>query len=306
MVKCISMVWLAKADLSNLNSGEGSGNLTELKTYDRGRRPYVSGQSIRTAIFETMARSNPDKFLCTAELPCSDVKNCWGCDLRGFLATEENVGGQRRWSPLKVSPGLGQIPGEIVTDLLTRFSDKKKEERESKDNRIAHIQMTKNIYKFGLVIDVANIGILSEPKIEGTGKKQCFAGWEEKVRIESQERIQRINAVLDAVYNLSGFAKQARAATSLAPDVVLVTLQPTYNQRGLKALDLNDKGDVKLDVLDAILQEHLDTGNEVLFGYTPDVVNNGEQLLQLLKSKDIKTLSVHKVFSEVKNKVSQG
>lgn len=306
MVKCISMVWLAKADLSNLNSGEGSGNLTELKTYDRGRRPYVSGQSIRTAIFETMARSNPDKFLCTAELPCSDVKNCWGCDLRGFLATEENVGGQRRWSPLKVSPGLGQIPGEIVTDLLTRFSDKKKEERESKDNRIAHIQMTKNIYKFGLVIDVANIGILSEPKIEGTGKKQCFAGWEEKVRIESQERIQRINAVLDAVYNLSGFAKQARAATSLAPDVVLVTLQPTYNQRGLKALDLNDKGDVKLDVLEAILQEHLDTGNEVLFGYTPDVVNNGEQLLQLLKSKDIKPLSVHKVFSEVKNKVSQG
>src|SRR5690554_7335960 len=84
-MKGITLVWLTKADLSNLNSGQGSGNLTELKTYANGTKPYISGQATRTALFDTIARSYPDKFKCVSERPCTDVENCWSCDLRGFL-----------------------------------------------------------------------------------------------------------------------------------------------------------------------------------------------------------------------------
>ncbi|OAT87027.1 hypothetical protein [Desulfotomaculum copahuensis] len=303
-LKCISLVWLARADLSNLNSGEGSGNLNELKTYDHGRKPYISGQSTRTAIFETMARSYPDKFLCTPELPCTNVRECWGCDIRGFLATEEDVGGQRRWSPLKVSPGLGQIPGEIVTDLLTRSSTVEKKERKSTDMRIAHVQMMNNIYRFGLVIDMANIGLVRVPRMEGKGKEQHFAGWEEAVHIPAEERAERVRAVLDAVFNLSGFAKQARAAASLSPDVVLMTFQPAYNQRGLKALELNGRGEVKLDLLRYALQEHRELGHEVLFGYTPEVVSNGDQVIALVEAEGVAVWPVHRVFARAREMVA--
>jgi len=305
-MKCISITWLSEADLSNLNSGEGSGNLTELKTYDRGRKPYVSGQATRRAIFDTMERSFPEKFLCSSELPCVDVEKCWGCDLRGFLATEEGVGGDRRWSPLKVSPGMGQIPADIVTDLLTRSSDVKKEGRESSDMRIAHVQMARNIYKFGLVIDVDNVGRVRLPKIEGKGNKQRFAGWETAVDIPAEERRERIKAVLDAVFNLSGFAKQARAAASLSPDIALITLQPTYNQRGLKALDLNDKGEVELDRFKAALEEHRAAGNEVLFGHIPGVVINDGELVELLQGLGVEVLPVHEAFTRAKARVDAG
>jgi CRISPR-associated protein Cst2 len=305
-VKCLTITWLSQADLSNLNSGEGSGNLTELKTYDRGRKPYVSGQATRRALFDTMERSFPEKFICSSELPCVDVENCWGCDLRGFLATEEGVGGDRRWSPLKVSPGMGQIPADIVTDLLTRSSDVKKEGRESSDMRIAHVQMARNIYKFGMVIDVENVGRVRTPKIEGSGNKQRFAGWETAVDIAEEERRERIKAVLDAIFNLSGFAKQARAAASLSPDIALISLQPTYNQRGLKALDLNDKGDVEMGRLQAALEEHLAAGNEVLLGHTPGVLANDKDLIELLQYLDIELLPVYEAFTRAKTRIDEG
>ena len=101
--------------------------------------------------------------------------------------------------------------------------------------------MTENIYRFGLVIDVENVGKVKIPKMEGKGKEERVIGWETVVDIGEGERITRISALLDAIYNLAGFAKQARAATSLAPDIIIVFVQDTYNQRGLKSLELNEK-----------------------------------------------------------------
>lgn len=305
-MKCINITWLAEADLSNLNSGEGSGNLTELKTYDRGRKPYTSGQSNRRALFDTMARQYPDNFKCSAELPCVDVENCWACDLRGFLATEEGVGGDRRWSPLKMSPAMGQVPGEIVTDMLTRSSDVAKEGRKSSDQRIAHVQMAQNIYKLSLVIDVDNVGKVQVPKIEGKGNKQHFAGWETRVDISPRERAERIKAVLDAVFNLNGFAKQARAAASLSPDIVIITLQPTYNQRGVKALELSSKGEVDTSRLKVFLDEHRALGNEVIFGHTPGIVNNDAEMLQILEQQEVDVMPVYAAFEKAKSQVEAG
>lgn len=304
-MKCISLVWLAKANLSNLNSGQGSGNLTELKTYCHGQKPYISGQATRTALFETMARSHPEKFICTAERPCGDVKNCWGCDLRGFLAPKEGVGSDRRWSPLKVTPGLGQLTTDITSDLLTRQSvmDKdnaRDDEQKSKDNRIAHVQMTENIYKFGMVIDVENIGRVQIPVTEGKGKAERVVGWDVGVDIGENARTERMKALLNGVYNLSGFAKQARAAASLAPDLALISLQKTYNQRGLKALELDDKGNVYLDLLDYALAQHQDEGNQLFFAITPNVINNEMAVKELLNKHNVAIMRVSQLIEQVK------
>ena len=56
--KCVITTWLFKTDLSNMNAGEGSTNLKELKTYDNGL-PYISGQSVRHALRKAIKRENP-------------------------------------------------------------------------------------------------------------------------------------------------------------------------------------------------------------------------------------------------------
>ena len=283
--KGITMVWLSKTDLSNLNAGEGGGgNVTELKTYDNGLKPYASGQSVRHALREAIERNNPGVFLCTPESPCGDVQNCWLCDLFGYLNPKLGEGFDRRWSPIKATPALGQVANDIVTDLLIRMSDREKsDDKETRDQRIAYVQMMSNVYRIGISLDVANIGMVVRAKYEGKGKDQAFGGWETVTDIEIEERRDRAIAVLEAIGGITDFAKQARNAASLSPDIFVASTHSRYSHRTLRALECDDDGNVKTDTLRIILQDLRDDGATLFFGFTPHVVKNDDALLETVK-----------------------
>ena len=278
------MVWLSKTDLSNLNAGEGGGgNVTELKTYDNGRKPYASGQSVRHALREAIERNNPDVFRCTPESPCGDVENCWLCDLFGYLNPKLGEGFDRRWSPIKATPALGQVANEIVTDLLIRMSDREKsDDSQTRDQRIAYVQMMSNTYRIGLSLDVANIGLVKQAKYEGKGKNQKFSSWEKIVDINMEERFKRAVAVLKAIGSIADFAKQARNAASLSPDIFIASIHSRYSHRTLRALECDDKK-VNTETLKVILEDLRDEGATLFFGFTPNVVANGDELLATVK-----------------------
>ena len=300
-LKGITMVWLSKTDLSNLNAGEGGGgNVTELKTYDNGRKPYASGQSVRHALREAIERNNPGVFLCTPESPCGDIQNCWLCDLFGYLNPKLDEGFDRRWSPIKATPALGQIVNDIVTDLLIRMSDKPKprargaqtvgeqensnsEEQKKKDQRIAYVQMMSNVYRTGLSLDFANIGKVVKAKYEGTGGNAEFKGWEVPTDIGLDERRNRAVVVLEAIGGIADFAKQARNAASLSPDIFIASTHSRYSHRTLRALELDDDGNVNTDTLRVILQDLQDDGATLFFGFTPHVVKNDDAFLETVK-----------------------
>ena len=283
-IKGITMVWLSKTDLSNLNAGEGGGgNVTELKTYDNGRKPYASGQSVRHALREAVERNNPDVFHCTPESPCGDVKNCWLCDLFGYLNPKLGEGFDRRWSPIKATPALGQVANDVVTDLLIRMSDREKsDDSQTRDQRIAYVQMMSNIYRIGLSLDVANIGLVKQAKYEGKGKNQKFSSWEKIADIDTGERFKRAVAVLEAIGGLADFAKQARNAASLSPDIFIASIHSRYSHRTLRALECDDKK-VNTETLKVILEDLRDEGATLFFGFTPNVVENGDELLATVK-----------------------
>ena len=281
-LKGITMVWLSKTDLSNLNAGEGGGgNVTELKTYDNGRKPYASGQSVRHALREAIERNNPGVFLCTPESPCGDVENCWLCDLFGYLNPKLDEGFDRRWSPIKATPALGQIANDIVTDLLIRMSDREKsDDKQTRDQRMAYVQMMANVYRIGLSLDVVNIGRVVQAKYEGKGKNQAFDGWETVVDIETEQRLKRAVAVLEAVGGIADFAKQARNAASLSPDIFIASIHSRYSHRTLRALECGDEGEINTDTLRVILQDLTDDGAKLFFGFTPHVAKNDDALLE--------------------------
>ena len=290
-LKGITMVWLSKTDLSNLNAGEGGGgNVTELKTYDNGRKPYASGQSVRHALREAVGRNNPDVFRCTPESPCGDVENCWLCDLFGYLNPKPGQGSDRRWSPIKATPALGQTTSEIVTDLLIRMSDKPKSEDETEspndgesdtettDQRIAYVQMMANVYRTGLSLDVANIG-----KVVEVNYDEDKVIRDTVVDIPVEKRRKRAIAVLEAIGGIADFAKQARNAVSLAPDIFIASTHSRYSHRTLRALECDDKGKVDTDTLQVILQDLQADGATLFFGFTPHVVENDDKLLETVK-----------------------
>lgn len=282
-LKGVAIVWLSKTDLSNLNAGEGGGgNVTELKTYDNGRKPYASGQSVRHALREAIHRNNPGVFRCVPETPCTQVAECWLCDLFGFLNPIAEKGFDRRWSPIKVTPALGQIASDIVTDLLIRMSDKERDDKQTSDQRIAYVQMMANVYRVGLSLDVANVGKVVEPQYEGKGKNATFKGWETTVEIGPTVKVERAVAVLDALGGIADFAKQARNAASLAPDIFIASTHTRYSHRTLRVLELDEKGEVKTEVLQVILQDLRDDDAEIFCGFTPGVVQNDTALTQLL------------------------
>lgn len=300
-IKGITMVWLSKTDLSNLNAGEGGGgNVTELKTYDNGPKPYASGQSVRHALREAIERNNPGVFHCTPESPCGDIETCWLCDLFGFLNPKLDEGFERRWSPIKATPALGQIASDIVTDLLIRMSDKPKpktrraqteddqkssdnEEQRKRDQRMAYVQMMSNVYRIGLSVDFANIGFAKKAKYDGSGNKAEFKGWEELTNISLDERKKRAIAVLEAIGGITDFAKQARNAASLSPDIFIASIHLRYSHRTLRALECDDDGKVDTETLKVILEDLRDEKATLFFGFTPNVVENGDELLATVK-----------------------
>ena len=308
-LKGITMVWLSKTDLSNLNAGEGGGgNVTELKTYDNGRKPYASGQSVRHALREAIERNNPGVFLCTSESPCGDVQNCWLCDLFGYLNPKLGEGFDRRWSSIKATPALGQIANDIVTDLLIRMSDREKsDEKQTRDQRIAYVQMMSNVYRTGLSLDVANIGVVVRAKYEGKGKDQAFGGWETVTDIKTEERRNRASAVLEAIGGIADFAKQARNAVSLSPDIFIASTHSRYSHRTLRALECDDDGNVNTDTLRVILQDLRDDGATVFFGFTPHVIKNDDELLETVKEFGLEPINpirgLHNLTEVVQNAV---
>ena len=332
--KCVVATWLFRTDLSNLNAGEGSTNLKEIKTYRNGL-PYISGQSVRHALREAIRREYPDKFRCTVEFPCGNIKDCWLCDLFGYLLPSE---GAKRWSPVKASPALGQIKSPVTTDMILRLVNdiacphcskkinpmwaRKEGEKEIKqgaklkcpecDNEfeapynirqaLAYKQLVENIYRVSVSIDIKALGIEEVPIIEGEGADATPNGINYIDRYEdssNDERIERVKAVLEAISNISDFASQSRELTNATPDVILLCLQKQYNHRLSSALRMDEGGRIDKDMFKSVLKDCLAIPDTKIYaGYIPGVVENEEKVKQVLEDEKGDNLTLCKTPRE--------
>lgn len=312
--KSILVSWLFETDLTNMNAGEGSSNLKEIKTYNNGL-PYISGQSMRYALRQAMKRENPDEFKCTPEYPCGDVENCWTCDLFGFLMPKK---GSKRWSTIKASPALGQIRYPLVTDLIFRMVEDIKcpnckskiyplsaregtsDITQGKDltcpkcgekfaapydirQALAHKQLIKNIYKSSISIDLAHIGLEEVPKISNDGDN-IMVGMEELTSIDDDKRIERATQILNGIYNLADFANQSREMVNGSPDFVIIGLQKQYNQRLASVLKLDESGNMDVNILESIIKDVLVMNeNKIYAGYISGIINNESEVADVLE-----------------------
>lgn len=320
--KCIIATWLFKTDLSNMNAGEGSTNLKELKTYNNGL-PYISGQSVRHALRKAIQRENQEAFNCTPEFPCGQIDDCWLCDMFGYLLPKE---GAKRWSPIKASPAMGQIRSSVTTDMIFRMVQDiecskchekiyplaargKNEEGSVKVKNItqgsklkcpkcneefeapydirqaiAYKQLTDNIYRANISIDIGALGVDEIPKIIGEGKDAKMAGMNYKTKYDDTERKKRAISVLNAISNISDFANQSREMTNASPDVVLVSVQNEYNHKLSSSLRMDEDGKIDANAFEDVLNDCLTLPNTKIFaGIISGIISNESDIKGVLE-----------------------
>jgi hypothetical protein len=150
----------------------------------------------------------------------------------------------KRQSPLQVSPLMGIVPLEtsLTTDFLTC------EKPGTMNKAIVNIEASKNIYMGAWALDLKRVGAydLLDPVLQTLS---CIPIYGNDGTVDKNIRNQRVQMLLKAFRNLTGFAKQARMMDSLEADIIVFCLSPVYSHLIIKLTHgvVEEKGRIKIN-----------------------------------------------------------
>lgn len=314
-MKGISIVWLSKTDLTNLNAGEGETNYIDVKKFKKEgiEFPYVSGQAMRFYIKEAIRRDlKKGEYMCIPNdkgETCGNIQKCILCDLFGFMSVIKKGtpwpgyekghpgGAETRVSPVKVSPAMGLLPLDenMVIDFLTR--KKPQETTEKLTGDIVNVEIGTNIYKCGISIDVLRVG--GDEIIDQ--KERTISGMD--YVIKNNERNDRIKKVLESLRVLTDYSKQARLLTDFTPDIICITFQSKYSHRVQKLFEfVKEDGKIvrKLDTkrLKEILDDIKDYSDKILFGMGSGIIENEDKVREIFQEFGIDVKTPKEILDE--------
>lgn len=295
LYKNISSVSLLVPGLTNANSGENPGNEITVKTYvENGRvKPYISGQMMRYALRESIARTYPDYFKCQVDKPCCNPVDDIGCDTWGFMKAEKVERGEtgkmadKRTSPVKVSPAIGLIGNEITHDFLVRYP-----RNGGGDPAPVDQNLSIDVYKWGVSIDIDHVS-----KGEGFEKATVKD-------LGDATRINRIVPIVEHLCDVTDVAKQTRLLCDLSPKLIVLALSKRYSGELQAALNVDKDMNVDTALLDSVLSDMKDI-SEFHAGFITGVFKNDDQINAVLKKHcatiGTPRITVNKVAQLIKN-----
>lgn len=307
-LKGINATWISETDLTNLNSGEGESNYIDVKKYKKSgvEYPYVSGQAMRYYMKEAIRRKLDEKeYMCVPDEDgetCGEIEKCLLCDLFGFMTTraaesDRKGGAITRVSSVKVAPAIGLLPFEDNSniDFLTRKH--RKEEEEELEGDIVNVEVGNNIYKSGISIDVAKVG--AKEKVEEAREVLI-----EEI-VDKETKINRIKKILNSIKAFSDYSKQARLLTDFTPDLIILTLQETYNHRLQKAIKFENGNKIlNEERLEEILKEVSNYSDHILVGMIDGVIENEDSIREIFENRDIEITTPAEAIDEAIKQVS--
>lgn len=295
-LKAVSLTWLSKTGLTNLNSGEGGSQLVDIKRYRwRGKEyPYVSGQAMRFYLKEAIRREVPPSKACVPDEKgetCGDAANCVLCDLFGYMgviergARGERGGAEIRLSPVKVSPAMGLLPYDenSVVDFLTR---RHRLESGKLEGDIVNVELAVNIYKAGICLDLVRLGREERLNKENGVNRVSFVDL-----VDDEERMRRLSLLLGAIADFSDYSKQARLLTDFTPDLIIASAQSNYSHRLQKALYLDEDCSLNTELLKQVLEEVKRDSVAIFAGILEGVIANMEEVNDILQREGVELKS---------------
>lgn len=243
----ITGLMLIDAPASALNNGQGEETKGKVKSiYVRGQGdfPYVSAQSFRYWLRETMHKCFPD-------LPASPVYSAgagkrqqaytegdpiayWDDDLLGYMRAEKSET-VTRVSPLRTSTLVALAPVQLVDDfgVMTRAP----KEEGDKEGVLLHghefyranlqLLFSLDLTRAGTFTDerrtgYKNLGKETLAKAEAEGL--AYAEGVGSYRLPIEQRLQRVQALLKALGRIEGGAKQTLHYTDVSPAFMMAAV----------------------------------------------------------------------------------
>lgn len=301
--KAIGMTYLTHAQLGNHNAGSGSSQLSDLKMYEN--KPYISGQAYRHAVRDALDKVFDSPHECTPQDACGELENCVVCDLMGYMNPDlEEPTPDTRYSPLRVTPLLGQYETEVTADRIQQFSpngSRKKDEDGGSDtdggsdgdgddedkfeNSIAYRELTDNTYRGAWMVDVDSVG---RRETEGFSDGEVGHQYNRNFENVVSNRDERVRKLIQALRAASGLAGQARHMADFMPDAVVAIAGDVYTQRVTNALHLEDDRTLNIPTLEAVLSDlEYDDCKIVMAGTrNPEVMDNWDEFFAVAEEHD--------------------
>ncbi len=291
-IKGISLTWLSKVDLSNLNSGEGGSNYIDVKKFKANNidYPYVSGQAMRHYIKSAIRRLGAEGCILNEKGEgCRDIQSCIICDLFGFMSPKAKSGAETRISPVKVSPAIGLYPLDenITVDFLTR----KKYKGEKYIGDIVHVELAHNLYRCGISIDIRRVSAEEIPNSSEAKIELKEYGGIDQAKI-------RIKLLLRALLYLTEASKQSRLLTDFTPDFLVITFQKHFSNRIQKALSIQEYEKLDLVRFESIINDLKFDDNIIIVGMLPNTIREEQKIKKILEESDIPIFSPKKAIEE--------
>jgi len=306
----LNIAYITKVNIASLNGSEGTGgNLTVMKkisNYNGDEFAYVSGQALRRYLKETLMQlgeticsvdkdGNPtfkekDKFIdlnksIDDKLKKKMFEEVCDLDLFGYMLPK----GDRRWSPVKVTPLVSLLPYKGEYDYLTR---KKKVAREdAKNGNIVQIEIdTMNFMRGNIMVNVDHIGCdIDEYTYESS-----------KI-LEDNKKNKRVNILLDAIKNFNGGAKQARNLEDISPKFIVIAKQKTGNPFLLNALSVDKDGNINIENIKNAIEDN-DVDEYIVGIAKENIFNNTDEVIKELNAVSIKeAINRYKLDIETKD-----
>ncbi|MBX0312584.1 MAG: type I-B CRISPR-associated protein Cas7/Cst2/DevR [Sulfurihydrogenibium sp.] len=291
----------------SLNYAESIGNFSELKKFTVAGKlySYLSRQALRYEIYKKLVEIHnidADKDIpLTNEKdviqfkPDANIRDYVEVDLFGYMKTEkkkgksedkQNEGGvKKRSSPVRITPAVSIFPMAFDVEFGSNLNFANRVES---DPNIFQQENHKALYTYTIAIDLDKVGVDENDNIE----------------LDSDEKIRRVNMVLDALMLLDRDIRGRRE--NLSPLFVIGGVYPVKNPfflgRVKVSYDRNqDKFAIDTKAIESTLRLKINDSyvkDYTLCGIVEGIWANEDYIKQNLNGKDISDF-----FEELKNKV---
>lgn len=261
--KALTITYLTPVSFASLNgSDKEAENISSIKKLSRGTEqfPYGSSQWVRRALRDQLAnlgwalsegeaakiakgaattKQKPDKYI--------------DDDLFGFMGTVKGEAATTRTSPVRVSPlvSLNKYEGDL--DFGTNYMGVKA----GGDPNIFETEIHSGIYRGTVLIELDRVGC-------GDGFKN------EEEGLNSEERSNRVNSLLDAMKNLWSSGRQTRFLADISPKFIAAAMLTTKNPIFLESV-IPMNGGVNIAVLQEVSKDFKEEIKAVVFGARKDM-----------------------------------
>ncbi len=315
MSKAIAIGYLMRVSAGNVNASHGEGNIIVTKKVtlpDGSTLPYISGQALRRMLrdrLEDLGWKLSEPFAQVSGQEVTPPVRPWEFvdeDLFGYL---DPSGGRRRTSPVRVSAAIGLFPCQGDRDLGTRSFEKFGQTMETGGNMF-ETEIYHNLFRGTFLIELDRLGVFQDIEIgdqefpaelSKSGDQKWF------VSLPQQERIKRLQDLLEALKILWGGGRTARMLADLSPKFFAYARMKVKHPVFLEALETSfSEGtySLKLDPLKNALDKFGNQIDQAIFGVEPGFLANEDEVRNVLGSYG-KVLTVSEAIDQAKQDIEQ-